>query len=247
MKPHTSYIICATQRSGSHLLAEALEITGIAGRPREYFWDESAWLQRWGLSVSSYADYLSQVIEHGTTPNGVFGATLMGSYFSNVISKLKRLPGMEVKSQVSGDLLKSAFPNLHYIWLTRNDRVRQAISYWKALQTDVWCQTTEELPIPIQEPIFSFESIDSFVQGITIYERNWQHYFDRCGIQPVRVFYEELVSAYEAAAHRILRNLKIAGADPVVFAERRLKKQADAVSEEWFQRYHQFKQSQSPH
>ena len=33
----TSYLICATQRSGSYLLCEALKNTGIAGKPEEYF------------------------------------------------------------------------------------------------------------------------------------------------------------------------------------------------------------------
>jgi LPS sulfotransferase NodH len=37
MKPHISYVICAVQRSGSFLLCEALENTGLAGNPEEYF------------------------------------------------------------------------------------------------------------------------------------------------------------------------------------------------------------------
>ncbi|MBE9506501.1 MAG: hypothetical protein IMY86_00490, partial [Chloroflexi bacterium] len=54
MRPHTSYLICATNRSGSSLLCEALKNTGIAGRPEEYFWrdDEPFWSERW--SVSTY-------------------------------------------------------------------------------------------------------------------------------------------------------------------------------------------------
>src|SRR5438309_9224996 len=32
-----SYLVCATPRSGSTLLCETLEATGVAGRPREYF------------------------------------------------------------------------------------------------------------------------------------------------------------------------------------------------------------------
>jgi len=35
--PTTSYLICASQRSGSTLLATALASTGVAGRPEEYF------------------------------------------------------------------------------------------------------------------------------------------------------------------------------------------------------------------
>ena len=33
----TSYLVCATPRSGSTLLCEGLTATGVAGRPQEYF------------------------------------------------------------------------------------------------------------------------------------------------------------------------------------------------------------------
>ncbi|MGI9058103.1 MAG: Stf0 family sulfotransferase [Ktedonobacteraceae bacterium] len=35
--PTCSYLVCATPRSGSTLLCEALANTGIAGNPKEYF------------------------------------------------------------------------------------------------------------------------------------------------------------------------------------------------------------------
>ena len=37
MAPTHTYLICATQRSGSTLLCELLKQTGVAGRPEEYF------------------------------------------------------------------------------------------------------------------------------------------------------------------------------------------------------------------
>ena len=33
----TSYLVCATPRSGSTLLCQGLKATGVAGRPEEYF------------------------------------------------------------------------------------------------------------------------------------------------------------------------------------------------------------------
>ncbi|HMF66717.1 MAG TPA: Stf0 family sulfotransferase, partial [Phyllobacterium sp.] len=36
-----SYVICGTPRSGSTLLCDLLESTGIAGRPASYFRSES--------------------------------------------------------------------------------------------------------------------------------------------------------------------------------------------------------------
>ena len=61
MKPHTSYVICAVQRSGSFLLCEALKTTGLAGNPEEYFlngegWEDGPWARQHG--VTSRSGYL---------------------------------------------------------------------------------------------------------------------------------------------------------------------------------------------
>src|SRR6202012_4005781 len=42
ISPARSYLICATQRSGSTLLCELLKSTGVAGRPEEDFEGEFA-------------------------------------------------------------------------------------------------------------------------------------------------------------------------------------------------------------
>jgi LPS sulfotransferase NodH len=241
MRPHTSYLICATPRSGSFLLCEALKNTGIAGRPEEYFWrdDEPFWSERWG--VSTYADYLDKAIEEGTTPNGVFGAKVMWGYFDDFVSKLRQLP--QYRETAVPDLMRTVFPNLHYIWMTRRDKVRQAISFWKAIETGIWAWTGDEPPVPAKEPAFDFEPIDYLVQEIVTHEAAWQQYFSECGVKPFTVAYEELVPACEEMALQALQYLNISIPENLMFTERRLRKQADALSEEWVQRYHGLKQT----
>jgi trehalose 2-sulfotransferase len=74
MQPDMSYLICCDPRTGSWLLAEGLQFTGIAGVPREFFAKEheQEWIER--LGASTYVDFLEKVIKYATTPNGVFGA-----------------------------------------------------------------------------------------------------------------------------------------------------------------------------
>src|SRR5688500_16891487 len=98
-----SYLVCATERSGSTLLCELLSGTGVARRPeepfqflhatgrvrppREYF-DEDAGpgilelLPPLGppLPPEPWSDRLAAALERGTTPNGVFGAKMMWAY-----------------------------------------------------------------------------------------------------------------------------------------------------------------------
>src|SRR5579859_862246 len=236
-QPKTSYLICATPRCGSSLLAEALKNTGIAGRPEEYFWrgDEAFWQERWG--VTSYEEYFKEAIKQGTTPNGVFGAKVMWGYFDDFVSKLQQIPAYKEMSACS--LLSAAFPNLHYIQITRRDKVRQAISHWKAIQTGVWALYTDGTPaMASREPVFDFEAIDALAQEIMTHESAWRDHFDRCGNQPFSVIYEELVTIYEETALQILSYLGIQCPEHLAFTERQLMQQADALSEEWVKQYY---------
>ncbi len=93
MQLYCSYLICSTPQSGSMLLSEALKKTGIAGRPEEYFKllriktsieqlglnskrrNGPGWSKLW--DVRTYAHYLAEVLEEGTSNNGIFGAHVM--------------------------------------------------------------------------------------------------------------------------------------------------------------------------
>lgn len=277
MQPIISCLICATPRSGSTLLCEALINTGVAGRPEEYFEalvetgrprqpkDYFKNLEnpekilellgdysriddqpvRWSPSeLPSYADYLAKVFEEGTTPNGVFGAKVMWGYFSDFISHLRQIP--EYREMVAPDLLRTIFPNLHYIRVTRRDKVRQAVSLWKAIQTWTWKADESALPggeasYSHKELIFNFEAIDHLLLRINTQEAAWQQYFDFSEVQPFTVVYEELSSAYEETALKILQYLHIPIPENLSFTEKRLKRQADVLSEEWVQRYYEIK------
>ena len=75
-------------------------------------------------------------VEQATTPNGVFGGKVMWGYFNGFVD---RCAG---SSRERGDRdarrARRVFPDLHYVWVTREDKVGQAISLWKAIQTWTW-------------------------------------------------------------------------------------------------------------
>src|SRR5712692_961226 len=240
MQPHTSYLICATPRSGSFLLCEALKNTGLAGQPEEYFWrnDEPFWKERW--RSSSYADYVAGALSQGTTPDGVFGAKIMWGYFDDFVGKLHSIPGYE--DRPVAELLSTVFPNLHYLWMTRRDKVRQAISFERAIQTNSWAMTDETPPLT-GELHFDFARIDALVHLIEAHEAAWHHYFAENGITPFTVVYEEFVASYEQTATQILHELRIPVPEPLQFAPRRMRRQADTRSEEWTQHYHELKRA----
>jgi trehalose 2-sulfotransferase len=235
MNPTISYLICATNRSGSFLLCEALKNTGIAGNPEEYFWrgDEPFWKDRW--RVSDYGDYLMKAIEQGTSLNGVFGAKIMWGYFDDFIGKLRQIPAYErIDLPI---LLPQIFPDLHYIQIIRRDKVRQAISFWRAIETNVWAWTTDEKQAPEKEPSFNYEAIQNLELEIITHEAAWKNYFEMCQIEPYVVIYEEFVARYEETARDVLQFLEIPFPSDLKFAERKMKKQSDDLTEKWVEAY----------
>lgn len=238
MKINISYIICAVQRSGSFLLCEALKNTGLAGYPEEYFldgqgWEDGEWARQNGVKTRS--DYLKLVLRKGTSPNGVFGAKVMWNYFPIMIQKLIELP--PYRGWTAPSLMANLFPNLHYIWIVRRDKVRQAVSWAKAAQTNIYAWHKGESPVSSQEPSFDFMFIDNLYNLILQGEAGWDSYFEKCGGRPFKVYYEDLVVAYEETALNILNYLKIPFPKDLVFGERRMQKQADGLNDLWVEQY----------
>ncbi|MBX3055951.1 MAG: hypothetical protein KF770_05705 [Anaerolineae bacterium] len=256
MTPTRSYIICAMPRSGTHLLGEALTNTGIAGKPDEYFiCDAHGRLPNevghvpeiYGqMTLPEFRDF---VLQFGSTPNGVFGITIMDTYLSQIVKNYRQLPAYRHLNRKQ--LLDTLFYEPRYIWLIRQDKVKQAISWSKALQTDVWGEQgnaaiSSRTHISPQSPSFTYKGIERLRRTLVKAEARWEKYFKENNIQPFKVIYEELVHNYEQTAVDILDFLDIPRPPELSFGERRLQKQAGALNEEWEKRYYQIHHTRFP-
>jgi LPS sulfotransferase NodH len=221
---------------------EALRGSGLGGCPEEYFlgpeeyvpsWENSAWAKANG--VGSRRGYLDLVRRSGTSPNGVFGCKVMWNYFHEIRHKLSGLP--EYAALPVHAALQDLFPNLHYIWILRRDKVRQAVSWARAAQTGIYAVTQGDAPLEAGPPQFDPAFIGNLHRLVQEGEKGWQAYFDESGVQPYVVYYEDLVQAYEATARNILTWMGIPLPENLRFAERRLQRQSDGLNEEWVQKY----------
>lgn len=260
MHPNISYFIMATPRSGSFLLCEALINTNLAGRPTEYFGPAQTRSLLKGWDAPNYVACLARIMEDGTTSNGVFGAKIIWQFLEDFVDHLRDIHGYEKLS--IPHLMSTIFPHLSYIWITRRDKVRQAISYWKALQTDEWIgiedgQTQVQITASKsalaengkrqpskKEVLFDFKTIERLRRGLEEDEREMQQYFATCQVQPLKIVYEDFVGTYEETVLQVLDYLRIPVSGQLVFGERKLKKQANEQTEEWVQRYYEMKQKE---
>jgi trehalose 2-sulfotransferase len=215
-----SYAVCALPRSGSSLLCELLFDTRLAGAPVEYFdVAQMARLgERWG--THDFSAYICALLDKKTGPNGVFG--FKAHYFQLV-------------EAFPNGRLEATFPDLRYVYISRRNRLRQAISWARAEQTGQWA--SDHQPTRRVETVFDREQIERLYAGICERERAWEAFFDRAGVSPWRIVYEALIESPQATVRGVLEHLGVEGASRVSVRPPTLAKQADHVTEEWLARW----------
>ena len=281
-----AYLVCATPRSGSTLVCQALRKTGVAGRPEEYFEallhsgrprrpeeyfvgleDKSIRdhlgernigddpLPRSPLwSRTAYDRYLEWVLETGTTPNGMFAAKLMWGYVGDFVSLLRNVP--RYSDLPLAELLPAVFPDLTFVRVVRANKIRQAVSLWKAVQTMTWREESArrdgvfdgfddsgESP-PYRSFLqdhrpqlrFHYRAIAHLLDQILIEEASWDAFFEHCGVRPLLVLYENFAADPKTSTASILERLGLdvpAGID----VEPRMKRQSDGINDDWVRRF----------
>lgn len=251
--PIVTYIICTTPRSGSYLLCDGLGSTSLAGRPREWFnpRGEESRRSRWGLDKSThatYAAYLDQVRARSTTRNGISGIKLHFYQFVELAKKLASVKGFEGLS--TAELMAKAFPNLKYLWLTRRDKSRQAISYLLASKTNDWGiiegAKSSKSKDTIDESDFEPQALARLEETFAQNDAAWHSYFESNNIAALTVYYEDLAADYRSTVVRVLKWLEVPNANAVPVRPTRLKRQSTARNEDWLKRYALFKAQQGP-
>ncbi len=248
MKPTNSYIICGTPRCGSHFLSEVLANTGVAGNPDEYFMtDLQGRLQNESGNIAeqtgpkTLVEFRDFVLNVGSTPNGVFGIVIFWDYVHYIWQHYRQLPSYQGLSLPQ--TLNKLFCAPRYIWLTRRDKVRQAVSLAKAIQTDQWRKTAVEPSLPPSSLTFDFVEIEFRRQQLATRDNAWQTFFTTNHITPFIVSYEELIHAPEQTALQILDFLAIPRPQESNVGGRLLCKQADSLSENWVAQYERIRQA----
>ncbi|HEY8581858.1 MAG TPA: Stf0 family sulfotransferase [Capillimicrobium sp.] len=232
---------------------EALRHSGVPRKPHEYFDRErhANIIERLAYrempeagavhephplwTPETYDRYLDWAIEQGTTPNGVFGAKLMWGYLGDFADLLRGLDGFD--GLPIPVMLERVFPQLHYVQITREDKVRQAVSLWKAVQTQAWKQADAD-GRPKVDPVFSFRAINYLVRLLTAHDAAWDAYFLGLGHRPLKITYEELAAEPEPVVRRVLAHVEIDAPADLRLPPPRLEVQADELSESWVQQVH---------
>ena len=251
MIPLRSYIICCTPRSGSHLFSGGLASTGIAGYPAERF-------PRWPAGTKftpaqadamvteappeSWYDseldreYIKSILETGTSLNGVFGLTLHWFQVSDAVRRVQDY--LQVNATTPQQAFTLTFPNLTYLWLRRRDKIAQAVSWYKAIQTGEYVKLRGASPGAGERPelVFDYARIRTYWTALRSYDNGWTNFFAAGGLNPLVVYYEDLCSDYEGSIRKALHFMGLSQHDTHIGAPR-FEKAADTLSFEWIEKF----------
>ena len=198
--PSSGYLLCGSPRSGSTLLCDLLARSRVAGVPGSYFRPASIpdFVKEWGLSVSRQGwdrSYVDAVRRHGERGTGCFGMRIMWSDMPAFVDRLGSL-----FPDVSGvrELLRSALGIEHFVRLSRDDKVAQAVSLVMAAQTGLWHRNADgsvrEGSEPVEPALYDHKLIASELRMLEVEERGWTSWFASESIEPLELTYETLSS-----------------------------------------------------
>lgn len=199
------YVVCATPRSGSELVTQMLQATGLAGDPQEYL--NQAYMAgyvrlRAGDQKLELREYLEDMEARRTSPNGVFGAKM---HFEHLQALWKN------RMRVAAGFLKR-FDK--FILVTRRDKVAQAVALHKAREAVV-VQDASKAGEEAQRPVkagYNPALVAKALTDVAMQEEAWRTLLTAAQFPFLEVAYEDLVANYEKESARILEHLGISGA-----------------------------------
>jgi LPS sulfotransferase NodH len=224
-----------------------LQASGVAGDPKEFFGHRMAfWMERWG--VSGLAAYVNRLQQERATPNGVFGAKLLYGQLLHLEREARQVP--DLAELPLPEALDRLFPNLHWVWVSREDTVRQAISWFKARQTGVWGQESgrdraklgaawrrADEPLLPGELAFDYDGIAALLRQAEAEDAAIGRFFAASGIAPFHVVYEQFSPRYEATVGELLDWMGVARPAALELPNPRTVRLADDRTEEWVTRF----------
>ncbi len=236
MKPKLSYTIWFTQRTGSSLLCKALETSGIAGKPGEWLYEPN--LPK-NYNVMPAEELQKHVWNVASTDNGVLGIkqSFYEPVFGQLIERFKALPGCSPGETNRVVIWENTFPNHRHIFMTRRNKVRLAVSWWKAIQSQEWHIQNGERPRAADlSNAYSFDAIKHLFMECSMREAGIQEFFAEGNITPLTIVYEDFIQQYEATIRNLLDFLELDHIS-LQIAPPYFSPTADDISEAWTQRF----------
>ncbi len=221
-EPELVYMLASIPRTGSTYLSHLLWETGCLGAPLEYLNFEPTGPYFFASHSAENQTRLWRTLLHRrASPNGVFGFKC----FPVQLQALKR----------DNPALLAALHPGRIVYLDRRDRTAHIVSYARANLTGVW---RKEQETDRSEPArYSQEALEMAERGIEVQAAGWEKMFRERGIEPLRLYYEDVVASPAEAQRQVADHLGVALDPAAAVRVPPVLKQSHAGSEDWASRY----------
>jgi len=219
VKPRITYVICSSPRTGSSWLCRGLSETGVCGDPLEYFHTKllsKKYVKDW--QATHFDEYVERMLAERSTSNGVFGLKLHWEQLRYLVQLAKKM--QKYRSMSPGEILTHCLGRPRFIYMSRQNKWRQAISEAIALRTGVWKGNAEERNAQKATPHFDYDLIRQAYLKARRDEVSWRAFFQENNMVPLEIAYEDLAKSYRETIRGICAFLRLPdeGAEPVVSA-----------------------------
>lgn len=217
--PSRMVVILSTPRSGSTYLCELLHRAGFC-TAHEYFQREQylpLLAERWDCIDDgrvSWSRYVRALERHRTSGEGVLGVNVHGAHLRRFIAALPYFSA----------------PTVAYLWLRRRDKLRQAVSFAIARQTERWSSNFEARA----QANYDYDFIRRRLKMIHSHEDTIAAFLHARKLTHDVIDYEELVSNPRATVQTTLGVDIVETSTTDVHA---LRPQGNATNDAWVSRF----------
>jgi len=220
-------LIAMLPRTGSTALCSLLEATGVMGVPREYL-NPRGPLRPWArrLSALDLDRYLDALRRRQATANGVFSLKVL---YPDLAPLLARGEPEDWLGRVS------------YVYLTREDLVAQAVSAYIADASGVWHRDPSGDLFRSRgggdpDPQYDEARILKEHEALLRQQADWERFFARRAIEPLRITYERFVGDASDTVAAIAEQLGVPWEGAVSLGAAETAKLGDDRNRRWTER-----------
>lgn len=212
------FLVACSARSGSHLLCHGLLEHGAI--VREHF--DPKQIKRLSYEWEKHTlQAYCQTLVRRFAPEGVFGAK----------GGVHILAPLMLAGEIPDHLL-----DWRFVFLTRADGLKQAISHFIASQTGAFKATAKPTRV-LTDADFDGKKIAAMVHRNRAINAEWEAFFADHGIEPIRVVYEEMIADIPGTVSRVARGLYLRGPPIEGDLAAPMKRQATPLNAAWEARF----------
>ncbi|MEP7159114.1 MAG: Stf0 family sulfotransferase [Chloroflexota bacterium] len=216
----STYLVCFEERSGSTMLCSLIGQTDALGKPDEFFNPRGPMQMYLARSKArNIAEYYAYLHNDLSTANGVFG---MKTTFA------------DLQPLLSGEAFEQLLGEPRYVFLTREDIVRQAVSSALARKRSVWHAFAGRDAAPEDDGLaVDVPLVTGIMERIRDQRRAWDDFFSARGIAPLHVSYEEMTTDATATVKALGQYLGVELGDEQIPRASQTLQLSNATNEAW--------------